>query len=188
MPKANYAKYMIMGLLSCSPMTGYEIKKWVDECLKYLLMDMSYGQIYPTLKRLEQDGLATVSVGTAGKRPDSKTYCLTDKGLEEVRAWVRSPDTREYDLLLKICFGGLITRDELIRKLEAYRQKREAELAMMDQYLAEAGDEAQYGENAVYLSLITSLGLTYFKDEVEWCKSTIAMLEERKRNESEKAR
>ena len=62
MPKTNYAKYMIMGLLGGSPMTGYDIKKWADECLKYLLMDMSYGQIYPILSRLEQDGLATVTI------------------------------------------------------------------------------------------------------------------------------
>ncbi len=134
MPKTNYARYMIMGLLGCSPMTGYDIKKWVDECLKYLLMDMSYGQIYPILSRLEKDGLATVDLGTTGKRAGSKTYRLTEKGLAEVRAWVRSPDTKEYDILLKMCFGSLIPQEEMIRKLDTYRKKREGELAMMRQY------------------------------------------------------
>jgi DNA-binding PadR family transcriptional regulator len=177
MPKTNYAKYMIMGLLSGSPMTGYDIKKFVDECLKYLLMDMSYGQIYPILNRLEKDGLATVTLGTTGKRPGSKTYRLTDKGLTEVRAWVRSPDTKEYDILLKMCFGSLIPQEEMIRKLDAYKKKREGELAMMSQYMEEAGDEATYGPNAPYMTLITMLGLNYFHEEVRWCDQAISMLE-----------
>jgi PadR family transcriptional regulator, regulatory protein AphA len=179
MPKTNYAKYMIMGLLSGSPMTGYDIKRWADEFLKYLVMDMSYGQIYPVLNRLEKDGLATVTRGTTGKRPDSKTYQLTEKGLAEVTAWVRSPDTKEYDLLLKMCYGSLIHEEEMIRKLDAYRKKREEELAMMSQYLGEAGDEATFGPNAPYLKLITMLGLSYFKEEVSWCDQAIAMLEGR---------
>jgi DNA-binding PadR family transcriptional regulator len=179
MPKTNYAKYMIMGLLSCAPMTGYDIKKWADECLKYLLMDMSYGQIYPILNRLEQDGLATVVLGTTGKRPGSKTYRLTEKGQGEIRAWVRSPDTKEYDILLKMCFGSLIPKEEIIRKLEAYRKKREGELAIMGQHMSEAGDETIFGANAPYMLLITMLGLDYFKEEVSWCDQAIAMLEDR---------
>lgn len=180
MPKTNYARYMIMGLLSGSPMTGYDIKKWADELLKYLLMDMSYGQIYPILNRLEQDGLATVTIGSAGKRAGSKTYQITDKGLAEVRAWVRSPDTKEYDILLKMCFGSLIPQEEMIGKIDAYRKKRESELALMGQFLDVAGDEALYGPNAPYLKLITVLGLNYFKEEVSWCERAIAQLEGRK--------
>jgi DNA-binding PadR family transcriptional regulator len=181
MPKTNYAKYMIMGLLSNAPMTGYDIKKWADECLKYLLMDMSYGQIYPILSRLEKDGLATVALGITDKRPGSKTYRLTEKGLAEVRAWVRSPDTKEYDILLKMCFGSLIPQEDMIRKLEAYRKKREGELAMMGLYMGDAGDEATFGPNASYMMLITMLGLSYFKEEVRWCDQAIALLEGRKK-------
>jgi len=188
MAKTNYAKYVIMGLLSGCPMTGYDIRKWADECLKYLLMDMSYGQIYPILNQLERDGLATVAVGSAGKRPESKTYRLTEKGLETITAWIRSPDTKEYDVLLKMCFGSLISTDEMIGKLKAYRQKREAELAIMDRYLADAGDETVYGPNALYMSMITMLGITYFKDEVAWCKDAITLLEKKKRKESDGTR
>lgn len=184
LPKTNYAKYMILGLLSCAPMTGYDIKKWADEFLKYLLMDMSYGQIYPILNRLEKEELATVVIGTSGKRKESKTYKITKKGLDELRAWVRSPDTKEYDLLLKVCFGSLIPRDELVRKLEAYQKKRADELLMMEQYLPEAGNEAIFGPNAPYMMLITILGLSYFREEVIWCNQAIALLERRKGSNS----
>lgn len=177
MPKANYAKYVILGLLSYSPMTGYDIKKWCDEFLKYLLMDISYGQIYPILSRLKQGGLAVEVPPAAGKRSGSKTYQLTDKGLEELRAWVKSPDTKEYDVLLKMCFGSLISREEMARKLDAYRQKRKGELAMMNQYLAEAGDATLFGENTLYITLITRLGLEYFEQEVKWCDEAIAGLQ-----------
>lgn len=185
MPKTNYAKYMMLGLLSYCPMTGYDIKKWADDFLKYLLVDISYGQIYPMLGQFERDGLAVVVPGAAGKRAGSKTYRLTEKGMGELCAWLRGPDTGEYDVLLKICFGSLIPEDEMIAKLDAYRKKREAELAMMDQYAACASDAAAYGPNAPYLAMITTLGMSYFRDEIAWCREAIATLEAGKKPDTE---
>lgn len=178
--KANYTKYVVLGLLSGGPMSGYEIKKWVDECFKYLLMDISYGQIYPMLGRLEKEGLASMSIKISGKGRIKKTYIITEKGLNELVAWIRSPDLKEYDILIKLCFGSLVTTEEIIAKLDLYRKKREADLALMGQYTAEPGSEAMYGPNTQYLMMIMSLGASYFREEVAWCENVIKMLAEKK--------
>ena len=47
--KDNNATYVLLGLLSHNPMTGYDIKKSVATRMSYF-WDLSYGQIYPTLK------------------------------------------------------------------------------------------------------------------------------------------
>ena len=50
--------YAILGLLCWKPMSGYDIKKMVEVGLSYFWSE-SYGQIFPTLNRLVDDGLAT---------------------------------------------------------------------------------------------------------------------------------
>ena len=45
----------LLGLLSLKPMSGYEIKQMIEGSIGYFWRE-SFGQIYPTLKRLEKGG------------------------------------------------------------------------------------------------------------------------------------
>jgi DNA-binding PadR family transcriptional regulator len=166
-------------------MSGYDIKKWSDEVFGYLLMGISYGQIYPVLDRLKNEGLATMKVERSNKGPASKVYQITDRGVDELQSWLRSPDAGEYDALLKLCFGSMLSYDENIQKLEAYGRKREAELPVMEHYLLEMERGDVYGPNTPYYRMITELGLSYFKEELAWCKKSIGVLEELKRKEKD---
>ncbi|MYF92724.1 MAG: PadR family transcriptional regulator, partial [Gemmatimonadetes bacterium] len=58
MPKTNKSKYAIMGMLSIRPMSGYDMKKLIAQSISYFWNE-SFGQIYPTLKKLVEEGLAT---------------------------------------------------------------------------------------------------------------------------------
>jgi DNA-binding PadR family transcriptional regulator len=49
--KENRARYVILGLLSHQPMSGYELKKYAGQWISYF-WDIGYGQIYPALKDL----------------------------------------------------------------------------------------------------------------------------------------
>jgi PadR family transcriptional regulator AphA len=48
--------FAILGLLSIEPMSGYDIRRNLDESLSYFWSE-SYGQIYPSLKKLEASRL-----------------------------------------------------------------------------------------------------------------------------------
>ncbi len=172
MAKVNYARYIILGMLSCGPMTGYEMKRWVKEMMSYI-WDISYGQIYPMLSLLEQDGLATVAVDTSEGGRIRKVYHITDKGAGELRAWLQDPETREYELILKMCFGSQLSPEEMIKKLEDYGRKREGEIALMEQWLKDMEGGPAFGPNTPYYVMITRLGLEYFKYEKEWCGRSI---------------
>lgn len=175
MTRINYTKFIILGMLSSGPMTGYEIRKYVRELFSYM-WDISYGQIYPMLSRLESEGLATMRAASSGKGPNRKVYEITEAGRKELRSWLRSPEKKEYELLLKMCFGSEMDAGLLAEKLKAYSRKREGEILLMEQWLDEFGDGRPYGPNAPYYRMITMLGLSYFKEEVEWCKGSIKML------------
>ena len=60
MPKASRTSHAILGFLTWEPMSGYAIKKAVAASIDNFWNE-SYGQIYPILKRLVANGLATRS-------------------------------------------------------------------------------------------------------------------------------
>ena len=47
---------VVLGLLSHGPRSGYDIKTVVDRSTRFFWA-ASYGQIYPELRRLEEEGL-----------------------------------------------------------------------------------------------------------------------------------
>jgi DNA-binding PadR family transcriptional regulator len=175
--RVNYTKYIILGMLGSGPMSGYEIRKYIKEMFSYT-WDISYGQIYPMLYRLKGEGLATMTVAPSGKGPSRKVYAITEAGRKELRSWLKSPEKKEYELLLKMCFGSEMDTGLLIEKLEAYSLKREGEIRLMEQWLEGFGDGQLYGPHTPYYRLITMLGLSYFKEEMAWCRESIKMLKD----------
>lgn len=175
MPKVNYTRYIILGMLSSGPMTGYDIRKYVKELFSYM-WDISYGQIYPMLSRLEREGLATMTVEASDKGPARKVYDITRRGRKVLRKWLDGPETKEYELLLKMCFGSQMDAGLIAEKLEAYGRKRDEDIRLMEGFIRDFGEGQAYGPNAPFYRLITELGLAYFKEEKAWCCRSIEML------------
>ncbi len=108
MKKQSDTKYAILGLLTTGCRTGYSIKQLIDQSLNHF-WKISYGQIYPALKQLVDDGLATVTDTTQDGKPDKKEYFLTPKGELELQTWLQLPikeiPTEKNEVLLKIFFS-----------------------------------------------------------------------------------
>ena len=58
--KKSKTRFAVLGILSYGPMSGYDIKKFYEKNVAGFWSE-SYGQIYPILKRLAEEGLATRS-------------------------------------------------------------------------------------------------------------------------------
>jgi len=118
--KENKAKYVILGLLSHMPMTGYELKKYSSQWIPYF-WDISYGQIYPALKQMHRQGLAApVADKSKKKRAESKTYSITPAGREELVKWLKNPklqETHRSELLLKLFFSSRIDTGFTVEKI-----------------------------------------------------------------------
>jgi DNA-binding PadR family transcriptional regulator len=69
----------ILGLLKQQPMHGYQLSRELGESLGGFWR-VSYGSLYPTLRRMERDGLVAPITGepTGGRR--KTVYCITDEG------------------------------------------------------------------------------------------------------------
>ena len=79
MPRENKTKYAVLGLLAYAPLSGYDIRRIYAQSLGNFWSE-SYGHIYPILKRLEDEGLATREVQRQTGKPDRNVYTITDAG------------------------------------------------------------------------------------------------------------
>jgi PadR family transcriptional regulator AphA len=105
--------YVILGMVSREPRSGYEIKAAVDNSTRFFWA-ASYGQIYPELKRLSEAGLVEGADSPTGGRKRT-VYAITDAGREALRDWLRQPpqtyETRD-EGLLKLFFAGALPPEE----------------------------------------------------------------------------
>lgn len=117
--------YVILGMVSREPRSGYEIKAVVDETTRFFWA-ASYGQIYPELKRLSEAGLVEGVDASRGERKRN-VYAITADGEKELKAWLRkAPATAEMreEGLLKLFFAGVLPPEEAVATLRAMREQR----------------------------------------------------------------
>jgi PadR family transcriptional regulator AphA len=127
MEQLSATAYVILGMVSKDPRSGYEIKAAVDGSTRFFWA-ASYGQIYPELKRLSEAGLVVgVDSPTGGRR--RTVYEITADGEEELKAWLRQPPAT-YEMreegLLKLFFAEALPREEAVEILRAMREHRRA--------------------------------------------------------------
>ena len=96
----------LLGMLTLEPMSGYDLKQLIEQSIGNFWRE-SFGQIYPTLKRLEEQGLIkSAEEGKAGR----VVYAITEAGRAHLRAWLDDaprPRVPRNELLLKLFFGRM---------------------------------------------------------------------------------
>ncbi len=116
--------YVILGMVSREPRSGYEIKALVDNSTRFFWA-ASYGQIYPELRRLSEAGLVEGAEAPRGERKRT-VYAITEAGEAALRDWLRQPP-RTYEMrdegLLKLFFAGVLPREEAVEIVRAIRER-----------------------------------------------------------------
>ncbi|HXZ56720.1 MAG TPA: PadR family transcriptional regulator, partial [Gaiellaceae bacterium] len=82
---------VVLGMLSLGPRSGYDIKAVVDRSTRFFWA-ASYGQIYPELRRLEEEGLIEGEDAPSGGR-SRRVFRLTDAGRKALEDWLLGPKT-----------------------------------------------------------------------------------------------
>jgi PadR family transcriptional regulator AphA len=134
---------VILGMLAARPRSGYEIKQLVDGSARFFWA-ASYGQIYPELKRLENEGLIAGTDSAQGARQRT-IFKLTAAGRRAARDWMATPpevlETRD-EGLLQLFFSGSIEPKrgaEIARERAAASREKAAELRAIAAAVDETG-------------------------------------------------
>jgi DNA-binding PadR family transcriptional regulator len=179
MKRENRTSYAVLGVLSYGPRSGYDIRKLIDSTVGHFWSE-SYGQLYPILKELVREGLATVHHEEQQSKPDRKVYAITPQGEAVLKAWLATPvemTRSRNELLLKLFFGGKVepevTRDHLQRFTQALEQQIGVYQAIETEVEAEAATEP----DQVYRTATLSFGIYVSNALLAWSKDTQAQLD-----------
>lgn len=162
-------RYALLGALADQPRTGYALLKHFEQSLAYA-WPASHSQIYPELARLLEDGL--IEQTAAGPRR-SKTYALTDAGLDEIRRWLREtePDRRvRRDATLRTFFLWLLEPDEAEAQIERERAYWSQVLAEFERIQAEPTGS---NRKARTLRIALEGGIRTVRAQLDWLDDVV---------------
>lgn len=178
MAKEKKIDMVILGLLCHNDMTGYDIKKMIDNAISFFWKG-SFGNIYPALKDMEEKGFITRSDTSVGGR-EKIAYHITEKGRERLVGWLRDEQTSNemrYETLLKLFFGGSQEKQVSLRNIEAFEARVKRDLEMLKGYADNLG-KVKDEEDHLYYYLTVSFGIETYEAYLRWCVKAKAMLNE----------
>ncbi len=161
--------YVILGMISREPRSGYEIKALVDNTTRFFWA-ASYGQIYPQLKRLSEAGLVEGSDVPRGERKRT-VYAITEAGERELKDWLRQPpqtvEMRE-EGLLKLFFAGVLPPEQAAETLRSMREYRNGIAARLHAMAPEA--EEKLKQDDPYPLIVLQGGIEFNEWFADWCE------------------
>jgi PadR family transcriptional regulator, regulatory protein AphA len=164
-------EHSILAVISFRPSTGYDIKSEFEHKAAGLFWGMSYGSLYPKLKKLEEEGfITTIESETGGRK--KKLYELTGKGWSELESWLaRRPEPPAI-------------KDELFMKMAAWHNQMD--VTILAEHLKERAKESQEilnfikewkQNNTSYINGVGMLSMRYaelkLEAELTWIKESL---------------
>ena len=173
MARKSQTELAVLGALSIQPMTGYALREAIVEVLGHFWSE-SFGQIYPTLARLEEQG--DVEHNTQG----DSLFAITPSGLARLRELLSEPIQHtppRNGLMLRLFFGRQLgpqacrelvteTRERAIESLAHYEAIRRDTLA----------DEDPAGDRPYWL-LTISAGEHSARAAIAWADQALTDLD-----------
>ncbi|MGO8758556.1 MAG: PadR family transcriptional regulator [Terracidiphilus sp.] len=177
--KAKRTDYVILGILSLGDnLSGYEIRKGIEQSVGSFWGE-SYGQIYPSLRRLTSQGLVEKRSPAAKPSKRRQEYAITESGRACFREWLRLPfqnDPPRNEFLLKLFFGGDAEPQVPIEHIREVQRRNRQMLAMLHGIEAAAGKNPWQDPHRRYWMLTLSLGIALTQAALDWCDSALAEL------------
>jgi DNA-binding PadR family transcriptional regulator len=168
----------LLGLLADAPMHGYELRKRLTVTLG-AVRALSFGSLYPTLRRLEQAG--QIAVQPAPVDPDAVplssrrsrvTYRITADGKERLATLLTDSGPQSWSdegFLVHLAFFPRTAAEARIRILEGRRRRVEERREGLRTAMARAADRLDS-----YTRQLHQLGVEASDREVRWLNELIA--------------
>jgi DNA-binding PadR family transcriptional regulator len=157
----------VLGLLHESPLHGYELRKRLNLLLGWTRL-LSYGSLYPALKRMLRDGVITEVTNPASVSMRQRiTYQISDRGREVFATEVTDdgPSTWEDESFnMRFAFFSRTSADVRLRILEGRRTRLQERLDRQRRAV---------GGNDRYLSELRRHAIESVEREVRWLTDLI---------------
>jgi PadR family transcriptional regulator AphA len=137
-------EYAILGFLAVEPRSGYDLKTRHLSSGSASFWTADQAQIYRTLDRLSECGLAKARSYRQQGKPDRKVFSITPAGAQALTDWLgRAHDLPAHrdPFLVQLMFAAALPDDILVDVLMARRQAHQGALDAVRASLARAARE-----------------------------------------------
>jgi DNA-binding PadR family transcriptional regulator len=170
-------KTILLGCLFSKSLSGYDLKKLFS--LSFVFFSgLSYGSIYPALKKLEKAGLITMKLEIQENAPNRKTYTITEAGKQAFLESLKSPfDIENYKnaLLMRMFFFRHISKQERLSTARKYLHQ----VRTIASQLEAAKPEVEANADR-YQFMCFEFGLRFSKDLVSNVEKVVSDLQKDK--------
>jgi DNA-binding PadR family transcriptional regulator len=160
-------------------MSGYDIRDFISKGLSHFWNE-SYGNIYPVLRRLAEEGLVTRKTERGKGSPDRHVYSLTPRGRDVLLEWLQGETEEEppvrSELLLKTFFGAQIDTMTLKAHVERFAEQQRARLGRLRSTVVEIEKARKSDPNALFWHLTVRRGLIVAEARLRWAEETARAL------------
>lgn len=178
MARQNKTKYAVLGLLSRSSNSGYDIKKRFEHYIGKFWSE-SYGQIYPVTRALVAEGSSTCKIERTEGKPDRHVFSITDKGMKELREWLAQPTEphkERLEVLLKLMCGKHMPMEANVRLIERFRNEWTTHLKSYGEIEAQLRSDFENDPHLPYWLMSVNCGIHLANAYIAWCDETIEAL------------
>jgi len=170
-------EFAILGLLHEAPMHGYELRKRLTGLLG-AFRAFSYGSLYPTLRRMQREGLIVEEDGESTRngplrpRRARRVYKITAEGKERFAELIADAGPQTFDddgFGVHMAFFSRTPAEVRMRILEGRRRRVEERREGLRAALARAGEQIDR-----YTRELHRMGLETSEREVRWLNELIA--------------
>lgn len=163
-------EFIILGMLIQESLTGYELKKCIDNGVG-VLIKTSYGSIYPALQKLlKRNAISMVEDTNSGR--SKKIYSINKQGKDEFMEWLVQPTNAAYSYnnhLVKVYFFDLLEQDIRNQLLLEYEIGNKNYLQKLEKL--EKGFQTLENKQAHYYKLSTLFfGIVMLRQIIAWCE------------------
>ena len=165
-------KYAILGLLNQEPHYGYEIKQKFENMMGDL-WPVSYGQLYPTLRKLAEDSLVTMKTVQGKKAVEKNVYSITEQGSNHFKKWLNNK-RKKIQISIKDEFTLSLFFLDQIDPVDAEDILKDKLYEVKEKYQYYTDEYLRYGENTPkYKKALTRKMLLYLEAERKWIEEQL---------------
>jgi len=178
-------KHGILGLLSYSPMTGYELMKVFNQSLSFFWSAQT-SQIYRELDTIEKKGWVVSEEVIQHDKPNKKIFTITGNGKSELRLWLDLHSVEKQmkyrdDLTMRVFFSAKSDPSILIKELKKYGEMNKEfvenlEIAKRDSVDANV---FELPDDKLYWHLAILRGVRNAEGNIKWVEDCLKLLENR---------
>jgi DNA-binding PadR family transcriptional regulator len=125
-------RHALLGLLSGGPKYGMQLRQEFEAGTGEV-WPLNVGQVYSTLQRLDRDGLVSSDLG--GDQGPQQMYRITEDGLVELQAWLRTPPEASApprdELVIKVLVALRVADANVAEVVQVHRRHM---VELMQQY------------------------------------------------------